>query len=71
MRKWNHLKDQVSLFPLSDQIVNGMQDLNTADFSKSDDIISRNISCLIKLSWTEEQVNERAVQMVAAIKSVL
>ena len=71
VRKWSHLKDQVSLFPLSDQIVNGMQDLNTAQFPQSDDIISRNISCLIKLSWTEEQVNERAAQMVAAIKSVL
>ena len=71
VRKWNHLKDQVSLFPLSDQIMNGMQDLNIAEFPQSDDIISRNISCLIKLSWTEEQVNERAVNMVAAIKSVL
>jgi len=71
VRKWNHLKDQVSLFPLSDQILNGMQDLNTTEFPQSDDIISRNISCLIKLSWTEDQVNERAASMVAAIKSVL
>ncbi len=71
VRKWNHLKDQVSLFPLSNEIRTGMQDLNTAEFPQSDDIISRNISCLIKLSWTEEQVNERAANMVAAIKSVL
>ena len=26
VRKWSHLKDQVSLFPLSDQIRNGMQE---------------------------------------------
>lgn len=71
VRKWKHLKDQVSLFPLSEEIVNGMQDLNTVKFPQSDDIISRNISCLIKLSWTEEQVKERAINMVAAIKSVL
>ena len=71
VRKWSHLKEQVSLFPLSDQIVNGMQDLNTTEFPQSDDLISRNISCLIKLSWTEAQVNERAANMVAAIKSVL
>ncbi|WP_347174588.1 DegT/DnrJ/EryC1/StrS family aminotransferase [Polaribacter uvawellassae] len=71
VRKWNHLKDLVSLYPLSDQIVNGMQDLNNTKFPQSDDLISRNISCLIKLSWTEEQVNERAANMVAAIKSVL
>jgi len=71
VRKWSHLKDKVSLFPLSDQIMSGMQDLNTTKFPQSDDIISRNISCLIKLSWTEEQLNERAANMVAAIKSVL
>lgn len=71
VRKWNHLKDTVSLFPLSDQILNGMQDLNTADFSQSDDFISRNISCLIKLSWTEKEVQERAQKMVAAVRSVL
>jgi len=71
VRKWSHLKNKVSLFPLSNQIVNGMQDLNTTAFPKSDDLISRNISCLIKLSWTEEQLNKRAANMVAAIKSVL
>lgn len=71
IRKWNHLKDKVSLYPLSNEILTGMQDLNAADFSQSDDIISRNISCLIKLSWTDAQVKERAANMVAAIKSVL
>lgn len=71
VRKWNHLKDKVSLYPLSEQIVNGMQDLNNADFSQSDDFISRNISCLIKLSWTDSEVQERAANMVTAIKSVL
>ena len=71
IRKWNHLKDMKSLFPISDQIKNGMQDLNTTTFPQSDDIISRNISCLIKLSWTEEEVKDRAERMVKAIKSVL
>ena len=71
VRKWNHLKDQHSLFPLSDHIVNGMQDLNSVEFPQSDDLISRNISCLIKLSWTDTEVQERAEKMVAAIKSVL
>ena len=60
-----------SLFPISDQIKKGMQDLKTKEFPQSDDFISRNISCLIKLSWTEEEVKQRAANMVAAIKSVL
>ncbi len=71
VRKWAHLKDKISLFPLSDQILNGLQDLNATKFPQSDDFMARNISCLIKLSWTEEQLQERAANMVAAIKSVL
>lgn len=71
IRKWNHLKDMKSLFPVSDQIKKGMQDLNNTSFTQSDDYISRNISCLIKLSWTEEGVKERAQKMVDAIKSVM
>lgn len=60
-----------SLYPLSDQIKRGMQDLNSLKFEQSDDYISRNISCLIKLSWTKEEVKERAEKMVNVIKSVL
>lgn len=71
IKKWDHLKNMKTLFPISDQIKKGMQDLNTTNFPQSDDIISRNISCLIKLSWTDAEVKERAEKMVAAIKSVL
>lgn len=71
IKKWHHLKEMKSLFPISEQIKNGMQDLQNMEFPQSDDYISRNISCLIKLSWTEEEVQDRAQKMVEAIKSVL
>ncbi len=71
VRKWEHFKDLRSLFPISDHIKNGMQNLKKLEFPQSDDFISRNISCLIKLSWTEEEVHNRAKKMVEAIKSVL
>ena len=71
VRKWNHFKDLKSLYPLSDQIKNGIQDLSNMSFPKSDDYISRNISCLIKLTWTEEEVQLRAANMIKAIKSIL
>ncbi len=41
------------------------------EFPASDSVISRTISTLIKLSWTEEEVKDRANKMVEAIKSVL
>ncbi len=71
IRKWDHLKEIKSLHPLSDQINKTLQNINDQKFPQSDDLISRNISCLIKLSWTEEEVKDRASRMVQAIKSIL
>lgn len=67
IRKWDHLKNLKSLFPISDEVKKGLEYLKTAEFPKSDHFISRNISCLIKLSWTEEEVKERASKMVKVI----
>ncbi len=68
---WEHLRNLKSLAPLPKEIKNQIQDLNTADFSKSDAVMGRTISSLVKLGWTEEQVRERASKMVTAIRSVL
>jgi 8-amino-3,8-dideoxy-alpha-D-manno-octulosonate transaminase len=71
VRKWNHLKDAKSLFPMSAEVRLGLEAIKTTDFEQSDYFIGRNISCLIKLSWTEAQINERASKMVSAIKASL
>ncbi|MGG5488023.1 DegT/DnrJ/EryC1/StrS family aminotransferase [Gaetbulibacter sp. PBL-D1] len=71
IRKWEHLKDLKTLYPLSNEVKDGLKYLQTKDFSKSNHFIGRNISCLIKLSWTELEVKERASKMVKAIQSIL
>ncbi len=71
VRKWNHLKDAKSLFPLSTDIQTALKAIKTTSFEQSDHFIGRNISCLIKLSWTESEVKERAIKMVNAIKASL
>ena len=71
IRKWQHLKEFKTLYPLSAEVKEGLKYLQTRDFSQSDHFIGRNISCLIKLSWTEEEVNIRAEKMKTAILSVL
>lgn len=68
---WNHLKGMKSLGRLSSEVRNQMQDLNNTDFSKSDAVMSRTISALVKIGWTEAQVKERAEKMRNAIASVL
>jgi 8-amino-3,8-dideoxy-alpha-D-manno-octulosonate transaminase len=71
VRKWEHLKDLKSLYPLSKEVRNGLEYLQRAKFPQSDHFIGRNISCLIKLSWTEEEAKMRGEKMKEAIKSVL
>jgi 8-amino-3,8-dideoxy-alpha-D-manno-octulosonate transaminase len=71
VRKWEHLKELKSLYPLSEDVKVGISNLTTKAYLQSDHYIGRNISCLIKLSWTEEQVTTRASNMVKIIKSLL
>ncbi len=69
-KKWEHLLEQKSLGKLSKEVQNGLQQ-NNRSFEASDAWMGRTISCLIKLNWTETEVNERGSKMVDAIKSIL
>ena len=71
IRKWQHLKNLKTLYPVSAEVKEGLQYLQTKEFPQSDHYIGRNISCLIKLSWTEDEVKTRASKMVEALQSAL
>jgi len=67
---WEHLRNLKSLGNISLEVKNQMQDLNNTDFSKSDAVMGRTISSLIKIGWTEKQVNERAAKMKYILSSI-
>ena len=69
IRKWEHLINQKSLVPLSKELKEGLSYLKHKTFEKSDHYIGRNISCLIKLSWTETEVMQRAKTMASLIRT--
>ncbi|GGI57679.1 DegT/DnrJ/EryC1/StrS family aminotransferase [Winogradskyella haliclonae] len=71
IRKWNHLKELKSLFPIAQEVKEGLQYLQGKTYKQSDSYIARNISCLIKLSWREEEVKQRAKKMAQLIKANL
>jgi 8-amino-3,8-dideoxy-alpha-D-manno-octulosonate transaminase len=71
LRKWEHLKELKTLYPVSKEVQEGLKYLQTKTFSQSDNVIGRNISCLIKLSWSEDEVKARADKMVKVIQAVL
>lgn len=68
VRKWDHLKDLKTLYPIPEEVKSGLNYLKATSFEQSDHYIGRNISCLIKLSWTEEDVAMRALKMVEIIR---
>ena len=70
-RKWEHLRNQKSLGKLPDDVMNGLQDFSKTDFSASDHWVGRNISCLVKLGWSEEEVSKRAKKMVGVLKNAI
>jgi 8-amino-3,8-dideoxy-alpha-D-manno-octulosonate transaminase len=70
IRKWDHLKMKKSLYPLSSEIQTGLDALKEKNFTKSDHYIGRNLSCLVKLSWSKAEVEQRAKAMVDCIQSV-
>ncbi|MCK0191900.1 DegT/DnrJ/EryC1/StrS family aminotransferase [Arenibacter sp. F20364] len=70
-RKWEHLKDLNSLNSFSMELREGLPNYNMSDFSKSDQWVGRNISCLIKLGWTDEEVTSRAEKMANVLRNIV
>jgi len=70
-RKWQHLTNLKTLGRFPQEIINGLPNYSTADFSRSDVWMGRTISSLVKLSWTKEEVEKRAQQMAQVITDVL
>ncbi len=68
-KKWEHLFEQKSLGKLSQEQQSGLL-INNRSFKDSDQWMSRTISCLIKVSWSEQEVKERALKMTEALQSV-
>jgi len=53
------------------EIRDQIQDLSSADFSKSDAWMNRTISSLVKIGWTDDQVRERALKMKEVLSEIL
>ena len=71
IRKWDHLKNAVTLNSLHPDLKAAVIHHATKDFSASDAIMSRCVSTAIGLLWTPEQIQTKGEQMVGIIKQVL
>lgn len=71
IRKWDHLKNAITLNLLSPELKERVMQQANKDFTASDAVMSRCISTSISLLWTEEQIKEKGEKMVNVIKKVL
>ena len=71
IRKWDHLKNSVTLNALHPELKEKVIHHATKDFSVSDAIMSRCVSTAISLLWSEEQIQEKGEKMGAIIKKIL
>jgi len=71
IRKWDHLKNSVTLNALHPELKARVMEQANKDFSASDAVMSRCISTAISLAWTEEQIKEKGEKMASVIKKVL
>ncbi|MGB5376538.1 DegT/DnrJ/EryC1/StrS family aminotransferase [Muriicola sp.] len=69
--KWDHLKELHSLGPVSQEIKKRVLKEATQNFTASDHWMGRTVSCLIKLSWSEEEVTHRATTLHRVLDTIL
>jgi 8-amino-3,8-dideoxy-alpha-D-manno-octulosonate transaminase len=71
IRKWDHLKNSVTLNALHPDLKARVIQQANKDFAASDAVMSRCISTAISLVWSEEQIREKGEKMMNVIKKVL
>ncbi len=71
IKKWDHLKNVNSLYPLNEAQQTALKKLQTTSFEASDAIMARCVSTAISLTWTEEQVHAKGAQFLKVLKEAL
>ncbi|CAN5304498.1 DegT/DnrJ/EryC1/StrS family aminotransferase [soil metagenome] len=71
IRKWQHLTNNSFLNPQSAEVLKTLSGYNNHTFINSDAVMSRCISTLISISWTEEQIKEKGNTILSSVKNVL
>ncbi len=70
-RKWDHLRELKSLGPVNKEVEQRLSGVKDLSFPLSDHWMGRNLSCLIKLGWKEEEVQKRGATMRSVLEKVL
>ena len=70
-KKWEHLKELQSLGPVSPEVRKGIARWADRSFENSDRWMARNLSCLIKLSWSAAELDKRKSILESVLKEIV
>ncbi len=70
IRQWDQIRGMKSTYTLPVHVLPQPQDYATIQFPKSDEVISRLISMVVKVGWTDAQLQERVAKIHAALDTV-
>ncbi len=68
-RKWDHLKSMKSAAPLCAGLAENKPDYKNISLPESDSVMKKTISMLIKLSWTDSEIEKRIDGIKKAVNS--
>ncbi len=71
INQWDHLKNMRSAAPLAIHHLGAPQDYNKLELPKSQEVIGRLISLGVRATWTEEEMDKQADEMIKIIKRVI
>jgi 8-amino-3,8-dideoxy-alpha-D-manno-octulosonate transaminase len=71
IRNWQHLKDFSVAARLPVQVIDPGRSYRDVQLPRSDDFLSRLISLIIKVSWTEDQLADHIKKITGALDRVL
>lgn len=70
IKQWDHIRNMKSTYKLPVHDLPQPQDYTSIQFPKSDDVLSRLVSMIVKVNWTEEQLKERVENITKSLDSV-
>ena len=71
LRKWDHFKSLKSAAKLPISLLDNLPDYQAVSLPTSDQIMSKAISMLIMLSWTEDDIKQRVETITRVVGEVL
>ena len=71
INQWNHLKDMKTAAKLPIQLVGAPQDYNNLHLPKSQEVVGRLISFVIRVTWTEQELKTLAGKITTSIHNAL